>query len=50
MDHLHILLYLFPSQEEDNDVRDIGKQDFRSVLPHLLLSNGNRIRTTARRI
>ena len=35
--------YLFLSREDDDDdVRAIGKHDFRSVLCHSLLSNANR--------
>ena len=37
----HILLYLFLSREDDDDVRDTGKYDFRSVLLHPTLSNAN---------
>ena len=32
---------LFLSREVDDDVRDIGKHDFRSVLLHLMLSKAN---------
>ena len=35
----HIPPYLFRSREDDDDVRDIGKHDFRSVELHPLLSN-----------
>ena len=35
----HIPPYLFLSQQDDDDVRDIGKCDFRSVLLHPMLSN-----------
>ena len=38
----HIPPYLFLSREDDDDVRDIGKHDFRSVLIHPMLSNANR--------
>ena len=38
----HILPYVFLSREDDDDVRDIGKHDFRSVLLHPMLSNANR--------
>ena len=41
----HIPPYLFLSREDDDDVRDIGKHDFRSVLLHLMLSNANRCPT-----
>ena len=34
----HILPYVFLSREDDDDVRDIGKHYFRSVLLHLMLS------------
>ena len=37
----HISQYLFLSREDDDDVRDIGKRDFRSVLLHPMLSNAN---------
>ena len=30
---------LFLSREDDDDVRDIGKHDFCSVLPHSMVSN-----------
>ena len=43
IDRCHIPPYLFLSREDDvDDVRDIGKHDFRSVLCHSLLSNANR--------
>ena len=38
--------YVFLSREHDDDVRDIGKHDFRSVLLHSMLSNANRQVTT----
>ena len=38
----HISPHLFLSRENDDDVRDIGKHDFRSVPLHPLLSNANR--------
>ena len=38
----HIPPYLFLSREDDDDVRDIGKHDFRSVALHPMLSNANR--------
>ena len=41
MDRLHIPPYLFLSQEDDDDVTDIGKHDFRWVLLHHMLSNAN---------
>ena len=41
MDRLHIPPYLFLSREDDDDVRDIGKRYFRSVLLHHMLSNAN---------
>ena len=34
----HILPYVFLSREDDDDVRDIGKHDFRSVLLDPMLS------------
>ena len=37
----HIPPYSFRSREDDDDVRDMGKHDFRSVEPHPLLSNVN---------
>ena len=40
---LHNPLHLFLSQEDENDVWDIGKHEFRSVLVHPMLSNGNLI-------
>ena len=42
IDRLHISPHLFLSRENDDDVRDIGKHDFRSVLLHPMLSNANR--------
>ena len=33
--------YLFLSRDDDDDVRDIGKHGFRSVLLHPMLSNAN---------
>ena len=39
----HIPPYLFLSREDDDDVRDIGKHDFCSVLLHPMLSNANLI-------
>ena len=38
----HIPPYLFRSQEDDDDVRDIGKHNLRSVLLHPMLFNANR--------
>ena len=35
----HVPPYIFLSRENDDDVRDIGKHDFRSVLLHPMLSN-----------
>ena len=35
----HIPPYLFRSREDDDDVRGIGKHDFRSVELHPLLSH-----------
>ena len=41
----HIPPYLFLSREDDDDdVRDIGKYDLRSVLLHPMLSNANQAR------
>ena len=37
----HISPYVFLSREDDDDVRDFGKHDFRSVVPHAMLSNAN---------
>ena len=37
----HIPRYLFLSREDDDDVTDIGKHDFRSVLRHRIVSNAN---------
>ena len=37
IDRLHIPPYLFLSREDEDDVRDIGKHDFRSVLLLYLL-------------
>ena len=42
IDHLHIPPYLFLSRETDDDVKDIGKHDFPSVLSHPTLSNAIR--------
>ena len=38
IDRLHVPPYLFLSREDDDDVKDIGKHDFRSALFHPLLS------------
>ena len=38
----HIPPYLFLSRADDDDVRDIGKHDFRSVQLHPMLFNANR--------
>ena len=38
----HIPPYLFLSREDEDDVRDIGKHDFRLVLLYPMLSNANR--------
>jgi len=43
-DRLHIPPYLFLSRESGDDVGDVGKHDFRSVLLHPSLSNANRMR------
>ena len=37
----HIPPYLFLSREDDDDVRDNGKDDFRSVLLHPMLTNAD---------
>ena len=37
----HIPPYLFLSREDDSDVRDVGKHDFRSVVLLPMLSNAN---------
>ena len=37
----HVSPYLFLSREDDDDVREIGKRDFRSVLLHPMISNAN---------
>ena len=41
IDRLHIAPYIFLSREDDDDFRDIGKHDFRSVLPHPILCDAN---------
>ena len=41
IDRVHILSYLFLSLEEDYDIRDIGKHDFRSFLLQPMLSYAN---------
>lgn len=41
IDRLYILPYLFLSRKEDDDIREIGKHDFRSVLLQPKLSNFN---------
>ena len=46
----HIPPYLFRSREDDDDVRDMGKHDFRSVLLLPMLSNANLLRMTKRYI
>ena len=38
----HIPPYLFLSREDGDDVGDIGKHDFESVVPHPWLSNAKR--------
>ena len=43
IDRFHIPPYYFLSREDDDDVRDIGKHDFHSVLPHPMLSDANLI-------
>ena len=37
----HIPPYVFLSREDDDDVRDFGKHDFRSVVLHAMLPNAN---------
>ena len=37
----HIPPYLFLSRADDDDIRELGKPDFCSVLVHLMLSNAN---------
>ena len=37
----HVPPYLFLSREDDDDLRDIKKHYFRSVLLHLMLSNAS---------
>ena len=41
----HIPPHLFLSREDDDDVIDIGKHDFRSVLLHPMLSNAKPVNT-----
>ena len=41
----HIPPYVFLSREDDDDVRDFGKHDFRSVLLRAMLSNANSLTT-----
>ena len=43
IDRFHIPPYYFRSREDDDDVRDIGKHDYHSVLPHPMLSDANLI-------
>ena len=47
IDRLHIPSYLYLSRKDDDDVRGIGKHDFRSVLLHPMLPNANRLRHAA---
>jgi len=42
IDGVHITPYLFLLRDDDNEVREIGKHDFRSVLLHPMLANANR--------
>ena len=42
IDGVHIPPYLYLLRDDDNDVRDIGKHDFRSVLLHPMLADANR--------
>ena len=39
-------IFISQSREDDDDVRHIGKHDFRSVLLHAMLSNANRLTST----
>ena len=41
----HIPPYVFLSREDDDDVRDFGKHDFRSALLHAMLSYANSLAT-----
>ena len=41
IDRLHIPLYLYLSRKDEDNVRDIGKHGFPSVLLHSMLSNAN---------
>ena len=34
-------IFFLSREDDDDDVRDIGKLDFRSVVPHPMLSNAN---------
>ena len=43
IDRFHIPPYLLLSREDDDDVRDSGKHDFHSLLPHPMLSDANLI-------
>ena len=42
----HVPPYLFLSREDDDDVRDTEKHDFRSVLLHPMLSNVSLLKGT----
>ena len=42
IDGVHVPPYLFLLRDDDNDVKEIGKHDFRSVLLHPMLANANR--------
>ena len=43
----HIPPCLFLSRGDEDDIRDIGKHDFRAVLLYPMLSNANRERNEA---
>ena len=34
-------IFFLSREDDEDDVRDIGKLDFRSVVPHPMLSNAN---------
>ena len=43
----HIPPYLFLSPEDNDDVRDIGRHDFRSILLYHMFTSANRMCTLA---
>ena len=52
IDHLQILLHLFPSRGGDNEFRDIGKQDFVRLyltLSYLILAEYERLQDITQR-